>query len=165
MIARAVRQRIARRDDQGFALLTLALLKMTWGQRELAGDLAVGHQRLRAADSALSDVVQTIRTASGPDLAAPCPGSSGSGPYTYTLVEELRDGDEIDVVVTCVPITSTTAERVIELSAVVAGSSASAGRARIEYADRIGSLASPGYTMTICDWRLGASSTALAACP
>lgn len=166
--------RFRKRGEQGFVLYaalaittvlafgTVGLLAAVQGRNELTGNLASGHQRLRAVDSALSQKVQDIRSWYQTPLPT-CPSFVGSGPYTDTVVEELQDGVPVDITVTCTS-TSASGKRTIDLEATI-GSSGRLGRARVQYVDSIGGTSSPGYTMIICDWRLGNSSSPLGACP
>ena len=144
------------------ALGTIGLLAAVNGRNALSGDLLTGHQRLRAVDSAMAQKVQDIRLSY--ELPLPtCPSFAGSGPYTALVTEELQEGVGVEVTVTCTS-TSASGKRTIDLEATI-GSSGRLGRARVQYVDSIGGTSSPGYTMIICDWRLGNSSSPLGACP
>ena len=146
------------------SLSTAGMLRMVLGITYSSGDLAVGRQRLRAADSAMIEVAQAIRSTVGEDAKVACP--PGGASHTYTQNVSLSAGKGITVAVECSGTVSASNTREIVLSATVDGGAKPMGRARIEYLDVIGALSSPGYGMTICDWKLGAGGpTTLAACP
>jgi hypothetical protein len=165
-----------RRNQQGFSMLaaigltlvlslsTAALVRLTWGISTANGSLAEGHQRLRAADSGMVDVAQRIRAATGDEAAMACPPSATS--HTYTETEELADGKLVDVTVSCTGTVTPSNSREVSLVATLAGGATPSGAARLQFLDVIGSLPSPGYGMTICDWRLGQGANAtLSDCP
>ncbi|MEI2686605.1 MAG: hypothetical protein V9G14_10400 [Cypionkella sp.] len=146
------------------SLSTAGMLRMVGGLSEVNGDLAIGRQRLRAADSAMIEVAQAIRSAVGADAKVACP--PGGASHTYTQNVSLSDGKGVTVSVVCSGTVTASATREIVLTATLDGGAKPMGRARIEYLDVIGALPSPGYGMNICDWSLGVDgSTTPAACP
>lgn len=149
-----------------FAVTVVALFGFTLtviaSTRQHAAAAADG----RAGDAAMETVIGRVRADPDGLLGSGVTGSSCAGPsatYDVTLPPTSEPGSTATVIrVACVS-RAAGGNRVIELTALKGGAGGVAvGRSLVRLID----TPTPGYRVTVCDWKVGqVSSGALAACP
>jgi hypothetical protein len=119
----------------------------------------------RSGDSAMEVVISRLRADPQGTLGTGAPGSNCAGPASeYEVVLPPTDSPgatETTLQVDCVS-RATAGNRVVELAARIGGST---GPIKARSLVRITDSPSPGYRITVCDWKLGAISGTLASCP
>jgi Tfp pilus assembly protein PilX len=118
-------------------LIGVALLSYVFGSLRVTQSAVANSDRSRVADAALESALQEWRSQPGQ-----CAG---------------KQAEHGGITVTCGDEAVSTERRIMNLTAI--RGTTPVGRARVKIVDEVNGIASPGYSLEVCDWRLGARLT------
>lgn len=148
-----------------FSLTVVAILAYTLTVLTSVTEQSLGAADRRSGDSAMEVVISRLRADRDGLLGSGASGAPCAGPsavYEVVLPPTEAPGSAETMVSVACTSRESTGNRTVELAAHLDGPS---GRVLAKSLVRIIDSPSPGYRITVCDWRLGASDGAMTPCP